>query len=274
MPELARLSINQVTVLPQWTLRQAVEGLARHGVTAMSVWRDRLHETTLADAKLCIEDHGLEVSGLCFAGLISSPDPQAAGAALADVRRAIDEAAALGARCLVLLSGGLEGGEKDLVRVRGRALDRLSTLTDHARGCGVTIALEPLHPMSCATRSVLATLKLANDWCDALGAEDVFAIALDTYVCWWDPDLETQIKRAGSRIAAFHVSDWLTDTKDLRLDRGMIGDGVIDIPAIRRMVEAVGYQGRIEVEVLSTNWWKRDPDEVVSIIKERFATAV
>jgi sugar phosphate isomerase/epimerase len=129
--------------------------------------------------------------------------------------------------------------------------------------------------MACASRSVLTDLRLANDWCDALAAEDVFGIALDTYATWWDPQLAGEIARAGRRIRALHVNDWLVDTCDLRLDRGMPGDGVIDIPAIRRMVEAAGYKGHVEVEIMSArNWWKRDPDEVVRTIKERFATAV
>ncbi|HXP78162.1 MAG TPA: TIM barrel protein, partial [Stellaceae bacterium] len=135
--------------------------------------------------------------------------------------------------------------------------------------------LEPLHPMICATRSVLSTIKLANEWCDALAAEDAVGIAVDTYAVWWDPELEAGIARAGKRICAFHVSDWLPDTQDLRLDRGMMGDGVIDIPAIRRMVEAAGYTGQREVEIFSArNWWKRDADEVIRVIRERYQTAV
>jgi sugar phosphate isomerase/epimerase len=122
---------------------------------------------------------------------------------------------------------------------------------------------------------VISTIKLANEWCDALGAEDVVGIALDTYAVWWDPELEAGIARAGKRICAFHISDWLPDTQDLRLDRGMMGDGVIDIPAIRRMVEAAGYTGQREVEIFSArNWWKRDPDEVIRVVRERYQTAV
>ena len=275
MPDINCLSINQICVLPQWTLRQAVEGLARHKVAAISVWREKLHEAGIAEAKHLIDGHGLGISSLCFAGLISSADRAAAAAALDDVRRALDEAAAIGAPCLVFLSGGVDPSDKDLPAARARVLDGLSRLTAHARAAGVAIAIEPLHPMACATRSVLTTLKLANDWCDELAAEDVFGIAVDTYVTWWDPELEREIGRAGPRIRAFHVSDWLADTQDLRVDRGMPGDGVIDLPAIRRMVEAAGYRGAIEVEILSArNWWKRDPDEVVRTIKARFATAM
>jgi len=162
-----------------------------------------------------------------------------------------------------------------LSATRARVLARLATFIPHARAAGVKIALEPLHPMSCATRSVLSTLALANDWCDALAAEDVFGIAVDSYVTWWDPQLAREIARAGRRICAFHVSDWLPNTKDMRLDRGMMGDGVIDLPAIRRMVDDAGYAGPIEVEIFSArNWWTRDADEVIGVVKERFRSAV
>jgi sugar phosphate isomerase/epimerase len=275
MPDLSRLSINQICVLPQWTLPQAIDGLKRHGVGAISVWREKLAEIGVAEARKRLDDAGLAVSGLCFAGLVSSADRAEAAAALDDVRRALDEAQGIGAPCVVFLSGGVDPRDKDLAATRARVLDGLAQLTAHARAAGVAIAIEPLHPMACATRSVLTTLKLANDWCDALGAEDAFGIALDTYVTWWDPELPAQIARAGKRIRAFHVSDWLLDTQDLRVDRGMPGDGVIDFPAFRRRVEAAGYTGHVEVEILSArNWWKRDPDEVVRTIVERYATAV
>jgi sugar phosphate isomerase/epimerase len=275
MLDEALLSINQVTLMQQWSLRQAIEGLARHGIRGISIWRDKLHEIELRDAARLLGDRGMTVSGLCFAGLITSPDRATAAAALDDVRRAIDEAAALKARCLVFVAGGVDPRDKDIRATRGRGLDRLATLIPDARAAGVRLALEPLHPMICATRSVISTIKLANDWCDALGAEDVVGIAVDTYAVWWDPELEAGIARAGKRICAFHISDWLPDTQDLRLDRGMMGDGVIDIPAIRRMVESAGYTGQREVEIFSArNWWKRDPDEVIRVVKERYQTAV
>ncbi len=269
------LSINQVTVLPQWSLAEFIQGLARHEVGGISVWREKLHETGVAEAARLIEDHGLSVSGLCFAGMITSVDEAEAARALDEVRRAIDEAATIKAGCLVFVAGGVDPRAKDLAATRARALERVASLIPHARQAGVKIGLEPLHPMLCGHRSVLSTLGIANDWCDALDADDAVGIAVDTYAVWWDPDLEAQIARAGRRICAFHVSDWLADTRDLRLDRGMMGDGVTDIPAIRRMVQAAGYEGLFEVEIFSErNWWKRDPDEVVRVVKERFQTAV
>ena len=275
MPDQSLLSINHVTVLRQWSLPELIDGLVRHGVAGISVWREKLHEVGVDEAGRRIRDSGLAVSGLCFAGMITSPAPAEAAAGADDVRRALDEAAALGARCLVFVAGGVDGRDKDIGGARARALDRLAALVPHARAAGVRIGLEPLHPMICANRSVLSTVGLANDWCDALDAEDAVGIVVDTYAVWWDPDLERQIARAGRRICAFHVSDWLADTQDLRFDRGMMGDGVIDIPAIRRMVEKAGYSGQREVEIFSArNWWTRDPDEVIRIVKERYQTAV
>jgi sugar phosphate isomerase/epimerase len=275
MADLSRLSINQVTVLPHWTLAQAIDGLVRHGVSAISVWREKMHELGVAEAARRIAGGGLSVSGLCFAGLVTSPDENEARLALDDTRRAIDEAAAIAAQCLIFVAGPVDARDKDLSATRARVLARLATFIPHARAAGVKIALEPLHPMSCATRSVLSTLALANDWCDALAAEDVFGIAVDSYVTWWDPQLAREIARAGRRICAFHVSDWLPNTKDMRLDRGMMGDGVIDLPAIRRMVDDAGYAGPIEVEIFSArNWWTRDADEVIGVVKERFRSAV
>ena len=126
--------------------------------------------------------------------------------------------------------------------------------------------------MTAASRSCLTTLRQANDWYEQLGGGAELGIAVDVYHVWWDPDLERQISRAKDRIVAFHVSDWLMETVDLRLDRGMMGDGVIDIPRIRSLVEQAGYEGLIEVEIFSErNWWQRDPDEVIGMIKQRFS---
>lgn len=274
-PEDSRLSINQVTVMEQWSLAQTIDGLARHGVPGISVWRDKLHEMGVTAGARAIRDAGLCVSGLCSAGLVTSPDAAERDAAVDEVRRAIDETAEIGARCLVFVAGGVDPRDKDIAATRARAMAAVAELVPHARSSGVTLGLEPLHPMVCGTRSVISSMGIANDWCDAIDAEDVLGIAVDTYAVWWDPHLPQEIARAGKRICAFHVNDWLADTRDIRLDRGMMGDGLIDIPAIRAMVEAAGYTGQIEVEIFSArDWWKRDPDEVIRICKERYQTAV
>ena len=270
-----RLCIHQVTLLRQCSTPQFIEVMARNGVRCTAMWRDKTHEHGVAETARLLADNGMTLSGYCFAGMIASPDAGEAARARDDVRRALDEAASLKSPCLVFVAGGVDPRDKDIARIRARVLEGVAELVAHARGVGVKIALEPLHPMICATRSVLSTMKLANAWCDRLGAEDIVGIAVDTYAVWWDPDIETEIARAGKRICCFHVSDWLPDTQDLRFDRGMMGDGVIDIPAIRRMVEAAGYGGYVEVEIFSQrNWWQRDADEVIGVIKDRVQTAV
>lgn len=265
-----RLSIHQVTLLRQCSTPQFVDVLRRNGVGCTSLWRDRVREYGVPATARLIADSGIALSGYCWGGLITSSDPGEAARARDEVRRALDEAAAIQAPCLIFVAGGIDPDDKNIADTRARALDGIAELVPHARSVGVRIALEPLHPMVCASRSILSTTRLANAWCDRLDAEDAVGIAIDTYAVWWDPDIEVEIGRAGKRICSFHVSDWLPDTQDLRFDRGMIGDGVIDLPALRRMVESAGYEGYVEVEIFSErNWWKRDPDEVVRVIKDR-----
>ena len=275
MLDAGLLAIHQVSLLEQWSFTDAVVGLARHGVHATAVWRDKLAAVGTREAARILRDNDMTVTALGPGGMLTQRGRLDFQAALDDNRRLLDEAAEIGARSILFIAGGLEGGEKDIAFARARALEGLSLLLPEAKKAEIKVALEPLHPMVCALRSVLTTLGEANDWCDRLGAGIELGIAIDTYAVWWDPHLEREIRRAGKRICGFHVSDWLADTVDIRLDRGMMGDGLIDIPGIRRMVEATGYAGHREVEIFSErNWWRKDPDDVVRIIKERYQTAV
>lgn len=271
MDDYRQLSINQWTTIEQWTLREAIEGYVRHGVHGIAIVRDKLLEIGANEAARILQDNNMTVTGYCIGGLLTQLDDAKFQESLDDNRRIIDEAATIGAQCIVVVAGGLEDGSKDLIAARGRCLEGLDRLLPHARNAGITLALEPLHPMTCAFRSCLTTLGQANDWCEALGTGPELGVAVDVYHVWWDPQMEQEIERAKGRIAAFHICDWLMDTVDLRLDRGMMGDGVIDIPRIRKLVEASGYQGHREVEIFSArNWWQRDPDEVVEVVKERY----
>jgi sugar phosphate isomerase/epimerase len=270
MTALGPLSLNTVTVRDAWTLAQCIEGCARHGIPGISPWRDRLAEMGLAAAARRIREAGLRVTGLCRGGMFPAADAAGRRAAIEDNRRAIAEAQALGAACLVVLGGGLPPGSKDLPGARAMFRDGLVAVLPEARAAGVTLALEPLHPMTCADRSVLSTLAQALDLCDEIG--EGLGVAVDAYHVWWDPDLARQVARAGRRIAAFHVCDWLVPTTDLVFDRGMPGDGVIDLPGLRAMVEASGYRGAVEVEILSRRWWAEDPETVLRIVKQRHAT--
>ncbi len=268
-PRPSAIALNTVTVRERWKLAQAVEGCVRHGIGGITVWRHEVAELGLSAAARLLRGSGLAVTGFARGGPFPSTDARTRQAAIEDTRRAIDEAAELGARCLILVVGGVAAGSKDLPGARRMVRDGIGEVLDHARRCGVPLALEPFHPMYCADRSCVSTLGEANDLCDELG--DGLGIAVDVYHVWWDPGLEAGIRRAGgSRLLALHLSDWLVPTTDIALDRGMMGDGIIDIPRIRALMEANGFDGFHEVEIFSArNWWRRDPDEVLETCKER-----
>ena len=263
------LSLNTATVREKWSLRQMIEGCARHGIRGIAPWRDKLAELGVKEAAKIIRAHGLTVTGLCRGGMFPAADRQGRRAAIEDNLRAIEDAATLEARCLVLVVGGLPPGSKDLAGAREQVRDGIGAVLGQARGCGVPLAIEPLHPMYAADRACVNTLAQANDLCDELG--EGLGLAVDIYHVWWDPRLKAEIERAGDRrLLAFHICDWLVPTTDLLLDRGMMGDGVIDIPLIRSWVEVAGYRGFHEVEIFSANnWWRRDPEEVLATCRER-----
>ena len=265
------LSINLATVREQWTLGEAVEACRRHGIGAVDPWRDQVAKFGLAESARAIKDNGMRVTGYCRGGMFPGATPAERQAAIDDNKRAIDEAATLGAECLVLVAGGLPKGSRDLREARKMVAEGLAAVLPHARTSKVPLAIEPLHPMYAGDRCCVNTLKQALDLCDTLG--NGAGVVVDAYHVWWDPDLAVQVARAGSRILAYHVCDWLVPTRDMLLDRGMMGDGVVDLPYLRNLVEKAGYRGAIEVEIFSAeNWWKKPGDEVLRTCLERYRT--
>jgi len=253
------LSINLATVREQWNLREAVEACARHGIRAVDPWRDQVAVLGLDESVRVIKDNGMRVTGYCRGGMFPAVDAAGRRAAIDDNKRAIDEAAALGAECLVLVAGGLPKGSRDIGAARQMVMEGLRTILAHAKACAVPLAIEPLHPMYAGDRACVNTLAQALNLCDLLG----------------DPELAAQIARAGAknRILAYHICDWLVPTQHMLTDRGMMGDGVINLPHIRTMVRNAGYRGFTEVEIFSAeNWWKRPGDEVLRTCIERFNT--
>jgi sugar phosphate isomerase/epimerase len=281
-PEL--LSINTATVRKQWALPEIIAGCVRRGIRRISPWRDQVAAAGLKETARRLRDAGVELSGYCRGGMFPVVDRAGRKAAFDENKRAVDEALALGAPCLVLVVGGLPKGSdgriasRDLAGAREMVRDGIGELLEYSRPAGMPLAIEPLHPMYAADRACVNTMLQANDLCDELapGGSSGLGIALDVYHVWWDPNLRREIERAGGhagRLAAFHLSDWLVPTSDLLLDRGMMGDGVIDLPLIRSWMEAAGYRGAHEVEIFSErNWWLRDPDEVLATCIERHHT--
>jgi sugar phosphate isomerase/epimerase len=261
----AGLSLNLATVREQFNVIEAAQACVRHGIRAVDPWRDQVAKVGLSESVKAIKDNGLTVTGYCRGGMFTTPG------AIDDNKRAIDEAAALGAQCLVFVVGGLAKDSRDIVDARKTVADGFAAILPHARACKVPLAIEPLHPMYAGDRSCVNTLKQALDLSDQLG--EGTGVAIDVYHVWWDPELEAQIARAGAanQILAYHVCDWLVPTRDLLLDRGMMGDGVIDLPRIGALIEKAGYRGFTEVEIFSANdWWKRPGDDVIRTCIERF----
>ncbi len=277
------LSVNTATVRKQAGLLEIIEACARHGIAAISPWRDQVAAVGINRAARAIEDGGLKLSGYCRGGLFPATGEHVM-AARDDNRRAVDEAAALGAPCLILVAGGLpqfarpgSTPSKDIVGARKLIEDGIAELLAYARQAGLPLALEPLHPMYAADRAAVNTLAQALDIADRLDAGGTaLGVAVDVYHTWWDPDLYTGIARAGrdQRLIAFHVCDWLVPTKDMLNDRGMMGDGVVDLRRIRQAVEDAGYSGLIEAEIFSDYWWSQPMDRVLATCVERYRTVV
>lgn len=268
-----KISLNLATTRQQWGFAEAVDGCLRAGITAISPWRDQIAAIGLTEAARIVRENGLQVTGVCRGGMFPADSAEGRQKAIEDNLHAIDEAAALNADCLVLVVGGLPGGSKDIVGARQMVTDGIAAMLPHAKASGVKIAIEPLHPMYAADRACVNTIDQALDICEILG--ETVGVAIDVYHVWWDPNLARAIERAGrmKRIFAHHICDWLVPTKDMLLDRGMMGDGVIDLSGIRRMIEDAGFFGPQEVEIFSQdNWWKRPGDEVLAIIKDRVSS--
>jgi sugar phosphate isomerase/epimerase len=275
MSDLARLSLNTGTT-KALTLPEAVEATTKAGLGWIGLWRDRVAETGLDRSARIVRDAGLRVSSLCRGGFLTAPDAAGQQAGLADNRAAIDEAAALGTSELIMVVGGLPDGDRDIAAARQRVADRLADLAPYAADQGVRLVLEPLHPMYAADRAVLSTLAQALDLAAPYPAGTV-GVVIDTFHVWWDPELASSVARAGreGRIASYQVCDFnLPIAPDPLLSRGMMGDGVIDFPAITRMVAETGYDGPVEVEIFNAEIWAAPADEVLSTMAERWRTLV
>jgi sugar phosphate isomerase/epimerase len=239
------LSINTATVRHQrgvdWPLPEILDACAARGVRAVSPWRDQVAAAGLQATANQLRALDIELSGYCRGGMFSYVDPAGRQAA------------------------------------REQVGEGVAALLEDARERRMRLAIEPLHPMYAADRACINTLEQALDVCDALdpGESGALGVAVDVYHVWWDPKLEAQIERAGARrLLALHVCDWLLPTTDLLNDRGMMGDGIIDLRRLRGWVEAQGFAGYSEVEIFSTRWWQRDGGAVLDTCIERHRRCV
>lgn len=263
-----RLSLNQATI-KRATVAEAVDVCVRHGIGSIGLWREPVAEHGLDKTARLVEEVGLRVSSLCRGGFFTGVDQREA---LADNRKAIDEAAALRADCLVLVPGGVPG--RDLIGARQRVVDALEVLAPYASDAGVRLAIEPMHPVFCADRGVVSTLGQALDLASPFPA-DVVGVVVDALHVWWDPDLPAQVARAGERIFSYQVCDWITPLPaDTLLGRGMMGDGHVDFAAFTRSVAAAGYAGDVEVEIFHADVWAAPGADVLATLARRYVELV
>ncbi|MCS5718709.1 sugar phosphate isomerase/epimerase [Herbiconiux sp. CPCC 205763] len=272
-PRLARLSLNQRTTA-NWSLREAIDGTVAAGLGSIGLWREPVAEVGLATAVEWVRASGVRVSSLCRGGFFTAADPTARRAAHDDNVRAIEEAAALGARTLVLVPGGLPEGSKDLAGARARAAEAIAALAPVAKRHGVVLGIEPMNPIFAADRGVVSTLGQALDIAEQFPADEV-GVVVDTFHLWWEPAVEEQIMRASDRIVSYQVCDWITPLPaDTLLSRGMMGDGHIDFPGFTSAVTAAGYTGDVEVEIFNADVWAAPGAAVLATLARRYLELV
>jgi sugar phosphate isomerase/epimerase len=265
MSLLQRLSFNQMTADP-WSLEKVVSNCAKNGISTIAVWRHKI-DGDAAKASAMIKNAGLSVSSLCRGGWFSAPTRDERRKRIEDNRLAIEEAALLGTPVLVIVSGPANG--QTLNDARATVIDGLMEVLPNAEMAGIILGVEPLHPMYAAERSVVVTLKQANDIVDQLESPSA-GVIVDAFHVWWDPDLMQQIQRAHGKIVGFHVSDWSVPLPGILMGRSMMGDGVIELRKLRQAVDAVGYTGPIEVEIFNDEIWKNADNGLLELTKQRF----
>ncbi|RPE08610.1 sugar phosphate isomerase/epimerase [Chitinophaga lutea] len=266
--DLSRLCVHTITTKPL-SIEEAAVAYNGEGISGITVWRDALAGRDIRATGRMLRDEGLEIVSLCRGGFFPHAASAGRAEAVEDNLRAIAEAAALGAPLLVLVCGAAAG--LPLETSRKQILDGIAAIEPAARAAGVQLAIEPLHPMYADTRSAINTLAQANDMAEALNSPWV-GVAVDVYHLWWDPMLEQEIMRCGrnGHLLAFHICDWRVPTRDLLLDRGLMGEGCIPVRQIREWVEAAGFKGFHEVEIFSTEYWAGNQQQFLQKIKQAY----
>jgi sugar phosphate isomerase/epimerase len=268
LTDLSRCAIHTATNKP-WSLRQCIDGYSRIGIKGISVWRSALEAAGARESGKMLRDAGMTVPALVRGGFFPAPDSKGRQAAIDVNRVCVDEAREIGAEMVVLVVGAVPG--MPLADARKQVAEGIHAVLPHAAASGVKLAIEPLHPMYAADRSCVNRMAEAREICEQLN-DPMVGIAADVYHIWWDPDLENEIALAGERniLFGFHVCDWRVETRHFLNDRGLMGDGCIDIRTIRGWVEATDFQGFNEVEIFSDQYWAMNQDEYLKLIREAY----
>jgi sugar phosphate isomerase/epimerase len=268
LTDLSQLCIHTITTKP-WNIEEAAKNYSAEGVKGITVWRDALTNRNIRSTGQLLRDHGLNIVSLCRGGFFPHKEKEKRKAALDDNRKAIDEAAELGAPLIVLVCGA--DPSQSLEDSRKQILDGIEAIIPDATAAGIKLAIEPLHPMYADTRSAINTLAQANDMASQINSPYI-GVAVDVYHLWWDPTLELEIKRCGenNHLFAFHICDWNSPTTDILLNRGLMGDGCVPVNKIRSWVEATGFNGFYEVEIFSNKYWQQDQSQFLKKIIQAY----
>jgi sugar phosphate isomerase/epimerase len=266
--DFSQLCIHTITTKP-WPIEEAAKKYSSAGVAGITVWRDSLENKNIREVGTILRDAGLQIVSLCRGGFFPHTDRRERLLAIDDNRKAIDEAEALGVPLIVLVCGANIG--QSLEDSRRQIAEGIESIIPYAESANIKLGIEPLHPMYADTRSAINTLQQANDMAEQINSS-VVGVVIDVYHLWWDPFLKKEIARCGknNHIFAFHICDWKTPTTDLLLDRGLMGEGCININQIRGWVEQAGFDGFHEVEIFSKKYWEQDQSEFLNQIKKAY----
>lgn len=270
LTDFSRLCLHTMTTKP-WSLGEAIDNYTRAGVPAVTVWRMHYEQMGAREAGRMLRQSGLRAVSVCRGGFFTASSAADREKAKDENRRIIDEAAEIGANLIVLVCGATPG--LPLPEQRQQIFDGIAAVLPHAEAAQVRLAIEPLHPMYAGDRSAVNTLDQANNMVTALNSDWV-GVTVDVYHLWWDPLLQSEIRRAGRSIFSFHVCDWRAPTRDMLNDRGLMGEGCIPIRTIREWVEQAGFNGPIEVEIFSDQFWGQDQMSLVARIKQAYLSCV
>jgi len=266
--DFSKLCIHTMTTKPL-SLQECVENYHAAGIQGITIWRNVLEGQNLRDCKIIVDNNHLNVAGVARGGFFPSVEAEKRQTAIDDNLFAIEQSAAVGAPVLVLVCGA--DGRQPLEKSREQIKEGILKILPEAKAAGVKLAIEPLHPMYAGDKSAINTIAQANDMTEEINSEFV-GIAVDVYHLWWDNNLKNEIKRCGknNNLLAFHVCDWNVPTTDFLTDRGLMGDGCIDVPQIRGWVEETGFSGYNEVEIFSDKYWATDQNQYLEKIKNAY----
>lgn len=268
--DLSKLCIHTITTKP-WGIETCIKNYSKSGIHGISIWRNVLENKNLKEVRSLLSDYNMTVVSLCRGGFFPSIGLRKRVAAIDDNLFAIEQAAEVGAPLIVLVCGADQ--HQSLQKSREQIAEGIQKILPAAKSAGVKLAIEPLHPMYAGDRSAINSLKQANDMAAMINSEYV-GVAVDVYHLWWDETLQTEIKRCAAQdcLSAFHICDWNVPTVDFLNDRGLMGDGCINVPEIRGWVEESGFSGYHEVEIFSDKYWAIDQIEYLNKIKRAYLT--